>query len=103
MFSKLTIAGIFLSLSGLVFAGATPATSAVVTEPAKSIKPCFIEFNTSSEAIFFNVHHVQRFSVVNTNLYIIFGSGSREAISYPSKEAALEAARRLVAKSQECK
>ena len=103
MFKKLTVAGIVLSLSGLVFAGTTPAAPAVVAEAAKAIKPCFIEFNTSSEAIFFNVNHVQRFSVVNTNLYITFGNGSREVISYPSKEAALEAARRLVAKSQECK
>lgn len=103
MFSKLTVASIFLSLSSLVFAGSSSSAASIeTTEAVKQVKPCFIEFNTTGEMMLLNAHHIVKISVRKTDLYITVGK-EREVITYSSNQAALDAARRLAAKSQECK
>ena len=88
--------------AGSVFAGAS-SSPPVVSDSAMNLPACFVELNTERELVLINARHVQRISAINQTMSIILIGGQRETISYPSKEAAIAAARRFAQSFQNCK
>ena len=84
------------------FAGASSNPPAVTNTPANA-PACFVELKTERELILINAYQVQKISATADVMTISLIGGKFESIVYPSKEAAVAAARRFAQNFQRCK
>lgn len=88
--------------TGAAFAGASSSPPAVANTPANA-PACFVELKTERELILINAYQVQKISATADVMTISLIGGKFESIVYPSKEAAVAAARRFAQNFQRCR